>query len=265
MIQPYVAGTCFVGLQRCFWQQCRSRLLPSRSRRVVFDNNDDVDEIEINNSNYYPRNTVLSTTSQQLKHASSNKRFISSSSSSNQKYPTIHDDDNPFEILGIPKASSYEVVKRRFVELALKHHPDVAETKNDDDTDDDRDIETFIRLRQAFETIRENEDGSSRLVGDSDEDGWSDEEFYAWFYEETGHRDVMFKMDIQTRKEVIDVIKTDQSQGGLDKGGMWELARSMAQEEQYLRKSKSAKDGKPSFKGINAGQTPEPRIRRRRR
>ena len=195
--------------------------------------------------------------------------------------------ENPFDILGIPKASTYQNVKRRFIELALKHHPDVS-THEDDRTaaadgeknprDDDatsrrrdaKSAEEFIRLRQAFEAIRENADGTARLALDGDDDSthsWrTEEEFQAWFYEETGHQDVMFKMDFQMRKEVIDVANS-QSQGGLDKGGMWEMARAMAEQEKSLsRKSKSGFSvGIESKPGISQNDSPVSSRRRRKR
>jgi DnaJ-class molecular chaperone len=80
------------------------------------------------------------------------------------KCPSVID-NNPFDILGIPKGSSYENVKRKFVEPAMKHHPDVSES-------DDDDVEEFVRLRQAFETIRESEDETARLTKDGETD-WS--------------------------------------------------------------------------------------------
>jgi curved DNA-binding protein CbpA len=175
-------------------------------------------------------------------------------------------------LTGIPKASSYKTVKNRFIELALQYHPDVATNDNknisDDDNAGDDNVETFVRLRIAFEAIREAADGSSRLEQDDDSSSWSDEEFRAWFYEETGHQDVMFRMDLQTRKEVVDIVKSDQAQGGLDKGGMWEMARAMAQQEESLlaknNKNNKSKGENEAFKGIDSGATPQPSVRRRR-
>jgi DnaJ-class molecular chaperone len=169
-------------------------------------------------------------------------------------YPKAQE-NNPFDILGIPKASSYESVKRRFVELALKHHPDVSE--NDDE---DGGVEEFIRLREAFEAILENADGTARLMKNG-ESSMSDDEFQAWFYEETGHNDIMFRMDLTTRKEVIEAGNT-QSQGGLDHGGIWEMARSMAEQEESLKKQKK------NFKtpvALKPGSSSERSVRRRRR
>jgi hypothetical protein len=210
-------------------------------------------------------------------------RMSSSSSSSSKNQHNkfrggIHDGENPFTVLGIPQTSSYDQVKRRFLELALQHHPDLAKKNsssrsnnkmNDDDstcssTAPCSDADTFIRLRQAFEAVKENSSGSASLRRSNDE-AWTDEEFQAWFHEETGHGDVMFKMDLKTRKEVIDVA-AQQSQGGLDRGGMWAMARSMAEQDQALLHQKA------EFKrtvGLTKSSSPtesiEPSVRRRRR
>ena len=177
--------------------------------------------------------------------------FSDNGSKNHLKYPRIHS-SNSFDILGVPKTSTYDAVKRKFVELALKYHPDTSDIEN-------RDAEEFIRLRQAFETIREQEDGSASLM-ENGERVWTDEEFQSWFYEETGHQDIMFRMDMSTRREVIDLAES-QSQGGLDRGGMWEMARAMADQEKSLKKSK--RSGPPV--GIETPQTPERGGRRRRR
>jgi hypothetical protein len=80
-------------------------------------------------------------------------------------------------------------------------------------------------------------------------------------YEETGHQDIMFRMDMSTRREVIEIAES-QSQGGLDRGGMWEMARAMADQEKSLKKSKHSGPSVPV--GIEPPQTPERGGRRRR-
>lgn len=144
--------------------------------------------------------------------------------------------DNPFEILGVSKTATYTEVKQRFLELALKHHPDHATNKKGGDAISNCRSDDFIRFRQAFESLKEVMDGTATQV--EGVPAWSDEEFNAWYYEETGHADLMFRMDMKTRKEVIDVAN-QQAQGGLDRGGMWEMARRMAEEELILKDSKN--------------------------
>jgi DnaJ-class molecular chaperone len=161
-------------------------------------------------------------------------------------------DDSPFEVLGIPKTANYKEVKRRFVELALANHPDISKDANSSN---------FIRFRKAFESIQESHDGGAKERESRDSSGWTDEEFQAWFYSETGHQDVHFGIDLATRKEVIHVANS-QSQGGLDRGGMWEMARVMAEQENNLRNKKM--DFSPSV-GIDAGEKPVSSPRRRSR
>jgi DnaJ-class molecular chaperone len=160
-----------------------------------------------------------------------------SSSSNRRPFPNRIRSENPYEILGIQKNATYDEARRRFVELALRHHPDTSVSSTDDDKD--KSMKDFIRFRQAFEALREGKDGMIYTRGEEDESSlWSsDEEFNAWFYEETGHADIMFCMDIKTRKEVIDVVN-NQAQGGLDRGGMWEMARKMAEQEEMLKHQK---------------------------
>ena len=190
-------------------------------------------------------------------------------SNDNSKPPFDIHQDNPFDILGIPKTSTYDAVKRRFLELALETHPDVVHRKQstEDGGEDDakerkRLVADFVKLRQAFETIRENSDGSARLTGDSEASSWSDESFQAWFHNETGHSDVMFTMDLQTRKEVAEVASL--SQGGLDKGGMWEMARSMADQQRNIGNLKQKHFGNQTQR-VEAGDSDEGNNRRRRR
>jgi DnaJ domain len=137
--------------------------------------------------------------------------------------------------LGIHKTATYQEVKRRFVELALKHHPDKV-----DDGNKQKNMEQFVKFRQAFEALREDGNGMTTTNDDdiSSSSMWSsDEEFNAWFYEQTGHADIMFSMDMKTRKEVIDVVHSH-AQGGLDRGGMWEMARTMAEQQELLKQQK---------------------------
>ncbi|OEU16165.1 hypothetical protein FRACYDRAFT_143143, partial [Fragilariopsis cylindrus CCMP1102] len=159
-----------------------------------------------------------------------------------------------FDILGVPKNSTYDFVKRRFIELAMKTHPD-------------RDAaDEFIRLRQAFEAIREDlDDGTARLTTDGEDNNvaWSDDNYRAWFYEETGHQDVMFKMDLAIRKEVIDI--ATQSQGGLDKGGMWEMARNMAEQERNFRNQRNNNHHSNNSIGLESGGPSQGSNSKRRR
>ncbi len=82
--------------------------------------------------------------------------FSDKGSNNYVKYPRTHG-ANSFNVLGVPKMSTCDAVKRKFVEIALKHHPDTSGIENGG-------AEEFIRLRRTFETIREQEDGSASLM-----------------------------------------------------------------------------------------------------
>lgn len=167
----------------------------------------------------------------------------------------------PFETLGLPRSSPYSDVRAAFLRLALLHHPDTAansassvgdgeedeadgggepsrSTGRNDDSSDSSAAAKFIQLRKAFESIEEAEDGSavsgSFKFGrrDSGRGGlMSEEEFEAWFHAETGHtvpycHSSLRHIDPAVLRETAE--KTEgMSPGGLDRGGMWQLAASL--------------------------------------
>lgn len=178
----------------------------------------------------------------------------------------------PFNTLGLPKTStSYVEVKARFLELAMKHHPDTA---NSDSNPEKKNINKFISIRSAFEAIVEGDDGDAILrhdyelyqnvVGGDDDSrptrSMSDEEFDTWFHEQTGHK-VPYNYDELANRHIDPAVLREvaeltegMSQGGLDKGGMWAFAASLRQRAKSgdlppLRVSegqKERKDGKPA-------------------
>lgn len=203
---------------------------------------------------------------------SDGRRFRSHNNDPNEERRRVSNwkiqEQNPFGILGIPKNSTYQTVKRRFIELALKHHPDTSQ-RDENDYDEKDGAEVFIQLREAFESIRENSDGTARLANSGEDSSWTNDEFQAWFYDETGHQDIMFKMDLKTRKDVID-IANHQAQGGLDKGGMWEMARAMAEQAKSLSTHPRSGLSKAQSIGVEARASESPgsaesSSRRRRR
>ena len=106
-------------------------------------------------------------------------------------------------ILQVSSTTSTEDVKRRFLQLALEHHPDKG-----------GDTETFVQLRKAFECLQLNED-------------WTESTYDDWFFEETGEHLSGFYMDEQTKEEVVEAFQT-LSPGGRDMGE-WELARHVSE------------------------------------
>jgi hypothetical protein len=188
--------------------------------------------------------------------------------------------ESPFDVLGVSKTATYAEVKQRFLKLALEHHPDHNNNNNNDKDDDNAassnsNNEQFIRYRRAFESLKDGMDGRVVVEGaaNTEESSWSsDEEFLAWYYQET--RTSEDNIDLQTRKEVIEVVKKS-SQSGLDRGGVWEWARRMAEEEAMaldkkhtFKRTVGLKDGSQQRTTESSGSNysnQSPTLRRRRK
>lgn len=122
----------------------------------------------------------------------------------------------------------YALVKKTFLQLAMKHHPDTTTATTPEELEKHKQL--FMEMREAFERIVEGPDGRAILREETEKNQqacWHDEnEFNSWFHQETGH-DMPF-MDAQTMKEVAEMTET--VGGGLDRdGGMWTLARMVTQ------------------------------------
>ena len=128
----------------------------------------------------------------------------------------------PFQVLGISKTASYSEVKKAFVQLALKHHPDTATDKSRQDDN------TFSQIREAFESITDD-NGRATVRNNKTSSIWTDESLDSWLYQETGHHLLAFSMDANTRRQVTHVHET-MAPGGLDKGGMWQMASMIAKQ-----------------------------------
>lgn len=129
-------------------------------------------------------------------------------------------ESDPFHVLGLKESPEqvveipFSTVKKRFLTIAMKHHPD---TTQQEDNEQSREI--FIAARKAFEALVEGPNGVAILRSESDD---YEEDLDTWFRNETGH-DMPF-MDAATMKEVAEMTET--VGGGLDRdGGMWTLAR----------------------------------------
>ena len=175
----------------------------------------------------------------------------------------------PYRVLGVPKESTYAVVKKAFLKAAMSHHPDVV---GEEDPDQKRkSIEKFMKVREAFEAVVEIDGGMSALRQDveleneiSSKSKMSDEEFDSWFHNETGHKNSFsFDMDPAVMREVADM--TDEMGGGLDRdGGMWTLANMV---------SRSVKGGKEAASVLRLeagdvrsdGEQVDGKLRRRRK
>ena len=126
----------------------------------------------------------------------------------------------PFQVLGISNKSSYEEVKRAFVKLALEHHPDTSRASSPS-------VDRFTEIREAFESIQDV-NGQAVILAHMERHKWNHETLHDWFRRETG-QNLSFRMDAATRRQVA--AAASMSPGGLDRGGMWELARKIAREE----------------------------------
>ncbi|KAL7556364.1 hypothetical protein ACA910_006290 [Epithemia clementina (nom. ined.)] len=134
--------------------------------------------------------------------------------------------DSPFSVLGVSEAEDYKAVKRNFLKLAMKHHPDTAQARTKDEVALNREI--FMNIRAAFESIVEGPQGIAILRSESDKK-WEEEELNNWFKQETGGFDMPF-LDPKTIKEVADMTTKLGGDAGLDRdGGMWTLARMVTQ------------------------------------
>ena len=180
---------------------------------------------------------------------------------------------NPFRVLGIPDGSSISIARKRFLELALPHHPD---------TDDGRDGDgggssaAFVRIRQAYERIRDGKgDGTPEVASGSDPTtswtDWTEEGFLQWFFDQTGLR-----LTPDQRREMVNLYRS-RVPGHRYEGPSWEVCRRLVeyqeiflrqrqqqqQEQQERRHSFSTrKEGKG---GSHAATNPNPMRRKRRR
>ena len=154
---------------------------------------------------------------------------------------------------------SYKQVQMRFRELAKQYHPDTAKNKAGS-------VDDFNIIRQAFESIKEGEDGVAVLVEDS--------RFYISqeMNEETSCKDDTFSEEEQNGflhssvnpsvlHEVAEVART-MNASGLDKGGMWAYA-TMIRNQAENKKSK----GLPPLRveGGDSEDMQQPKRRRRRK
>lgn len=154
-------------------------------------------------------------------------RFIHQHTSEKRRLKKKKQED-PFAVLGITYIAgkqevAYSEVKRTFLQIAMKHHPDTTNADTEEEKEEHREI--FVSARKAFENIVEGEGGMAVIRTEKD-DMWEEDELNEWFQQESGGFDMPF-MDVKTRREVSRVM--NEIGGGLDRdGGMWTLARMVA-------------------------------------
>lgn len=164
---------------------------------------------------------------QQQKNLPRNQQIRSYTSKKHRK--KSKDEIDPFHVLGIskpvkkkllvddtaPEGISYSIVKRTFLQIAMKHHPDTSTASTPEDISKHREI--FLAARKAFEAIVEGTDGYAIVRSESDKHKNTEvdeHDFENWFQGETGHS--MPYMDMKTMKEVAEM--TESMGGGLDRG-----------------------------------------------
>jgi hypothetical protein len=174
-------------------------------------------------------------------------------------------------------------VKHTFLQAALIYHPDRPNTGN---------TKIFISIRNAFEQIyfnsNNNDTNQSNTNKTRQQKKWTnDNEYNIWFQNEikSNSQYLHFTINEQQQNELITVHTTLQ-QGGLDKGGYWEMARYISQQnnivqEEFVNKQKqqnecnnnssssSSKQSDPiqllSSSSPSSTTTSDTTIRRRRR
>ncbi len=178
----------------------------------------------------------------------------------------------PFRALRISKDAQYAAAKKSFLKVAMNNHPDVLNQrldKNDANYEKQmkKAVDLFMKARTAFESLAEGDNGGCilRIEVEAQDELMNDDQFDAWFENETGFRNPQFDLDPKTMREVAAATAT--MGGGLDRdGGMWTLANMV---------SNSVKEGKKagSTLRLEAGELQdkvpveelEGKLRRRRR
>ncbi len=131
--------------------------------------------------------------------------------------------NNPYLILGVPPSSSFSTVQKAFVKLAFQYHPDTAGKVSAD----------FIRIRQAFERIRDAKQSGKSLeqVDDTPSDhSWTETDFLNYFHRQTGVR-----LTSDQRRELVHLYR-NRVTGGYYGGHSWDLARRLVSEQDaFLR------------------------------
>eukprot|EP00549_Striatella_unipunctata_P016212 CAMPEP_0118725484 /NCGR_PEP_ID=MMETSP0800-20121206/33166_1 /TAXON_ID=210618 ORGANISM="Striatella unipunctata, Strain CCMP2910" /NCGR_SAMPLE_ID=MMETSP0800 /ASSEMBLY_ACC=CAM_ASM_000638 /LENGTH=195 /DNA_ID=CAMNT_0006634189 /DNA_START=1345 /DNA_END=1932 /DNA_ORIENTATION=+ len=135
---------------------------------------------------------------------------------------------SPLEILGLSKSATFSMAKAKFLELAMQNHPDSIKSESDKK----RAVEKFIEIREAFESLVESKSGELSW-STKEEEKLSQMGREEWFRGVTGHTmgDFMSRLQNHQIRELIEVSET-MNPGGLDKGGMWQLAAMMKNQAQ---------------------------------
>jgi DnaJ-class molecular chaperone len=191
-----------------------------------------------------------------LPYANKNRSATAVAAAASASFFSSLSDNNPYRVLNVPIHSNYDTVKTAFLKAALQHHPDHSKHA---------DTAAFIRIRKAFEEIV-SQTGESSCIASTDttkrspvvvQKTWkSDAEFQAWFRQATGEF-LTFDMNHDTRQEVIRAYRT-MSAGGKDKGGYWEMARQLAEQEDAVQGQHSAQHSARRSSSSSSSSTASP-------
>lgn len=175
--------------------------------------------------------------------------------------------------LGIQVGSPLDEARRAFVRLALRLHPDklspsstsptsASSPPQPTDLNRTEGHDEFVKVRSAFETIRtEHEDFARRGTGEARASASSEspasfsrDVLRYWYFRETeDDLNFGFAMTDATRQEVANVHAT-MAPGGLDRGGMWDMARQLAAENE----GKDSVPQPPATHLLSAESSPSP-------
>jgi hypothetical protein len=208
---------------------------------------------------WYPRSTV-STLPKSCRLLVSHSNFLIKSHLTTRSSSSVSTTTSPFAVLGLDDTKvttlTYDEVKKAFLQLALKYHPDRPGGSAD----------KFRQVHHAFKRIRELPNGTLVCVDDIHtkyDKNWTeqqqrhDDSVQKWM-----NHNLSFYMNSMTRKEISHVAKT-MAPGGLDKGGMWELARLVSMQEDTTNNNHS-KDVPPPIE-LAVGELKKSETRRKRR
>ena len=136
----------------------------------------------------------------------------------------------PYEILGLPKNSSYALVKKTFLKLAMETHPDVVSEVTKENKE--QMMKNFIKIRGAFEMIKPLDNGNTTIAKNlTTSQSSSAVDFNEWFYAETGKNAPKANnyLDHKQIHELKQFLRKNPGPSGLDRGGMWQLARMVSE------------------------------------
>jgi BolA protein len=160
--------------------------------------------------------------------------------------------------LGLSLADSRSLphLKSAFMNLAKTHHPDAHPIAGKAAA-----TARFVELRNQFEALVSDlskpAGGAGSSASEAKEASTILNDFDNWFSSNsTSGSPVAFHADAEQIAEMVDVAE-NYAQGGLDKGGMWELARMMAASDAQAAPSGSdATKALPGTRGFSTSTAP---------